>query len=175
MEQEKKTNGARDDALFEALGKSRKQRRRRILMTVGITLLTLAVVLVVGVAALRRQVREKFASLDTEVLSYTVSRGTISSLVSGSGTLSNVDAQELTVPEGVEVTQTLVEYGDIVKEGDLLALVEMATVRSAMTDIQDEIKSLDKQLAAAKEDTVSSGVTAGVSGRVKTLYGKEGD
>ena len=58
-------------------------------------------VLVVGVAALRRQVREKFASLDTEVLSYTVSRGTISSLVSGSGTLSNVDAEELTVPEGV--------------------------------------------------------------------------
>ena len=175
MEQEKNTNGAKDDALFEALGKSRKQRRRRILLTVGITLLTLAVVLVVGVAALRRQVREKFASLDTEVLSYTVSRGTISSVVSGSGTLSNVDAQELTVPEGVEVTETLVEYGDIVKEGDLLALVEMATVRSAMTDVQDEIKSLDKQLASAKEDTVSSGVTAGVSGRVKTLYGEVGD
>ena len=81
----------KDDALFEALGKSKKKKRRKIVRTVISIVLIAALVLVIGVTVLQRRVREEFASQDLEILSYEVVTGTISTVVSGSGTLQNVD------------------------------------------------------------------------------------
>lgn len=75
----------RDDALFEALGKNKKRRKRRIRITVLSTVLVLAVTAAAGIVFLRRQVREQFSSSRGEVLSYAVTTGSISTLVSGSG------------------------------------------------------------------------------------------
>ena len=163
-----------DDALFEALGKSRKARKRKIIRTVLIIAAVLAVGLIAGVSILRRQVRKQFASSSQEVLSAAAERGTISTVVSGSGTLANVDTETVSVPSGVEVTEILVEFGDTVKEGDLLATVDMASVRTAMSDLQGEIEDLDDQIADADGDTVSSYVSAGVPGRVKIIYAEKG-
>ena len=51
----------------------------------------------------------------------------------------------------------------------------MATVRSAMSNLQDEIDSLDNQIAKADGDKASTRVAAGVPGRLKVLWGEEGD
>lgn len=159
----------RDDALFEALDKTKKAKKRKIIRTIVI----IVVVLIAGVSILQRQVRKQFASSSDEVLSAQAERGTISTVVSGSGMLTNVDTETISVPSGVEVTEILVEYGDTVQEGDLLATVDMASVRTAMSELQDEIKSLDKQITSADGDTVSSYVSAGVPGRVKILYAEK--
>ena len=58
--------------------------------------LILALTLVVGLSILRKQVRERFASEAAEVKSYAVTTGTISTVVSGSGTLQNVDIESVT-------------------------------------------------------------------------------
>ena len=163
-----------DEALFEALGRSRKAKKRKIIRTVVIIAVVLAVVLIGGVSILQRRVREQFASSSQEVLQAEAQRGTISTVVSGSGMLSNVDTETVSVPSGVEVTEILVEYGDTVSEGDLLATVDMATVRSAMASLQAEIDDLDEQITNAEGDTVNSYIYAGVSGRVKALYGETG-
>lgn len=165
----------KDDALFEALGKSKKKKKRALLRTVLVIVLVMAAALTVLVTTLRNRVREQFASNKTEVLSAQVERGTINTLVSGSGILVNVDTQSLTVPEGVEVTQLLVDFGDAVAEGDLLALVDSATVRTAMAQVQTQIDDLDEQLRTAESDRVSSDIRAGVAGRVKVLYAQTGD
>lgn len=159
-----------DEALFEALGKSKKAKKRKIIRTILIVVLVLAVVLVAGVSILQRQVRRQFASSSEEVLSAQAERGTISTVVSGSGMLTNVDTETVSVPSGVEVTEILVAYGDAVREGDLLAIVDMASVRSAMSELQSEIEKLDDQITDAEGDTVSSYISAGVPGRVKILY-----
>ena len=163
-----------DDALFEALGKSRKVKKRKILRTVLIIAVVLVAALIAGVSILQRQVRKQFASSSQEVLRAAAERGTISTVVSGSGTLTNVDTETVSVPSGVEVTETLVEFGDTVKEGDLLATVDMASVRTAMSDLQGKIENLDDQIADADGDTVSSYVSAGVPGRVKAIYAEKG-
>lgn len=165
----------RDDALFEALDKSKKEKKRRIIRTLAILILVLAGLLIVLVSTLQRRVREEFASRDTEVESYAVQTGTISTLVSGSGMLMNVDTETLTVPEGVEVTEILVDPGDVVAQGDLLATVDVATVRSALSELQSEIQSLDSQISAARSDSVSAVVSTGIGGRVKAMYAREGD
>lgn len=178
-EKQQKTNEMppliqKDEALFEALGKSKKKKKRKIIRTVISILLVLAIVLVAGVSILRRRVREQFAMSDVEVKSYEVTTGTISTVVSGSGTLQNVDTETVTFPTGVELTDILVSYGDTVEAGDLIATVDMGTVRSAMSEIQTTIEDLDEQIHDAEGDKVSSYIKAGVSGRVKILYAEKG-
>ena len=168
------TLNTRDDALFEALNQSRKAKKRKLVKTIVTIVAILAVVLIAGVSILRRQVREQFGGSGEEVLSEQAERGTISTVVSGSGMLLNVDTETISVPSGVEVTEILVAYGDTVEEKDLLAVVDMATVRTAMSELQEEIEDLDDQITDAEGDTVSSYVSAGVPGRVKILYAEEG-
>ena len=166
---------SREDALFEALGKSKKRKKRKILITVAAIIAVVAIVLVVGTSVLQRRVREQFASEDDEVLKHTVETGTISTLVSGSGTLTNVDAEAIAIPEGVELTEILVENGDTVEENQLLALADMATVRSALSTLQDTIDDLDDSIYDADGDEASTRVSAGVPGRIKILYGEVDD
>ena len=174
---EKVSNGmtplqSKDDALFETLNRNKKEKKKKLIRTVVMIIVIIAIILVVGVSVLRRQVREQFGGEAQEVLSELAQRGTISTVVSGSGILLNVDTETITVPAGVEVTDILVAYGDTVEEGDLLAVVDMATVRTAMSELQEEIEDLDDQITDAEGDTVSSYVSAGVPGRVKIIYGE---
>ena len=164
----------RDDALFEALGKNKKRRKRRIIVTVVSIVLVLAMIAVVGVSFLQRRVREQFASNQGEVLSYEVSTGSISTVVSGSGSLTDVDLNSITVPEGVEITEVKVKTNQAIAKGDILATVDMASVISAMADLQTQIEDLDEQLSDAEDDAASTTIYAGVTGRVKAIFGEAG-
>lgn len=164
----------KDDALFEALGKSKKQKRKKVARTVVSIIAILAVVLVVGVITLQRQITQEFATGDADVRSYAVTTGTVSTVVSGSGTLQNVDTESAAVPSGVELTEILVSYGDKVEAGTLIASADMGSVRSAMAALQTTLEELDEQISDAADDKVSTYLRSGVSGRVKILYAEKG-
>ena len=163
----------RDDALFETLGKNKKRKRRRIIITVVSIVLALAIIAVVGVSFLQRHVREQFASNQGEVLSYKVTTGSISTVVSGSGSLTDVDLESITVPEGVEITEVKVKRNQAITTGDILATVDMASVVSAMADLQVQIEELDEQISDAEDDSASTRIKAGVNGRVKAIFGEK--
>ena len=146
----------RDDALFETLGKNKKRKKRKIIITVVSLVLVLAMIAVVGVSFLQRQVWEQFASNQGEVLSYEVTTGSISTVVSGSGSLTDVDLEEITVPDGVEITEVIVKRNQSITEGDILATVDMASVVSAMADLQAQIEELDEQISDAEDDAAST-------------------
>ena len=163
----------RDDALFETLGKNKRRKKRKIILTVISIVLVLAIVAVVGVTIAQKRVREQFASNQGEVKSYEVSTGSISTVVSGSGSLTDVDLETVTVPTGVEITEVLVKPNQTVTAGDILAKVEMSSVVSAMADLQSQIEELDKQLTDAEDDAADTTVYAGVTGRVKAIFATE--
>ena len=167
-------NVQRDDALFETLGKNKKRKRRRIIITVVSIVLVLAIIAVTGVGFLQRRVREQFASNQGEVLSFDVTTGSISTVVSGSGSLTDVDLNSITVPEGVEITEVKVKTNQAIAKGDILAMVDMASVISAMADLQVQIEDLDEQLSDAEDDAASTTIYAGVTGRVKAIFGEAG-
>lgn len=168
-------SGGRDDALFVALDKNRKRKRRRIIITVVSIVAVAAILAVVGVSFLRRQVKEQFGGTGAEVLSHTVSAGTISTVVSGSGSLTDVDLEQITVPAGVTVNEVLVKKNASVDKGTVLATVDMSSVISAMADLQTQIDELDDEISDAEDDATGTSVTAGVSGRVKKIFAKKGD
>ena len=163
----------RSEELFDTLSKNKKLKKRKLLRTVISIIIVIALILIGVVVRLRNRVDDKFAITAANVLEYQVTTGTIHSLVSGSGTLAQVDLEALTVPAGVEIDEVIAERNDAVKVGDLLATVDMSTVMTALADVQAQLDALDEQIAAAKGDQVNSYLSAGISGRVKQIFAEE--
>lgn len=161
------------EALFETLSKNKKMRRRKVIRTVLMIIGILAIILVATVILLTKKVEKRFAAAAAEVQTHVVTTGTIHTIVSGSGVLTEEDLEEISVPSGVEVNEVMVDAGDAVRKGDLLATVDMATVMTSLSSLQDQMNQLDKSINAAKGEEAGTQITAGVSGRVKILYAQE--
>ncbi len=172
---DKELSASRGDELFEAMEEEKKRRKKKIIRTAVIVAVVAAIVMFIGVSVLRKSVQNRFDFSVFQVQSAQVTRGTISTVVSGSGTLSAVDVEEISVPKGVEVEEISVKAGKEVKKGDLLVKVNMTSVSSTLSSVQAEIDEIDDAISDAEGDTVSSTVTAGVSGRIKRIFAKKGD
>lgn len=176
METDKNTPSAQgDDALFEALDKNKRKKQRRILIAAVSAAAVLVIAAITGIFFLQRRVQDAFSSDQGEVLSAPVNVGTISSVVVGTGTLAEMDLEAITVPEGVQITEVPVKVNQIVAPGDVLAMVDMTSVMNTLADLQAQIEELDRLIRKAGDDAVSSALRAGVSGRVKAVYAKDGD
>lgn len=158
------------EALFESLRKSKEAGRRRRRKRVITLLAVIGVALIAGALLLRGIVTERFGEDDVEVLSYEAVRSTISTTVSGTGSLAGVDSEAIVLPAGVEIIEIAVRAGETVAAGDVLATVNMSTVVSTLAGLQAELDALDDSLADAEGDKVSGTIRAGVSGRVKAIY-----
>lgn len=165
----------RDDALFEAIKKRKKKKRRKIIRIVVFVLLLLALGLTVGVRYLQRQVKINLADDDKEISTAKVTVGSISTQVSGSGTLLNVDEDSITVPAGVTIDEVVVTANETVREGQVLARVNTVSVLNAMDSLQQEMSSLDSKLYEASADTIDNYISSGVEGRVKKIYAQVED
>ena len=119
LRQPEAAEAERDEALFHSLQKRKQAKKRRTTRRVIILLLTAAVCLTGGVIYLRRRVTHSLVS-NSDVSSAQARRGSISTTVSGSGTLANVDEEEITVPYGVVIDEVLVSIS--IDELDILTL-----------------------------------------------------
>lgn len=164
---------ARDEELFRSLAKKKKKRKRRLIRTVVILLVLLAAGVTGAIFFLRRKVTQQFASSGAEVIAYTAQTGSISTTVSGSGTLANIGEETVTLPSGVSVEEVLVSANEPVEKGDVLATVDLASVMSVMADVQTQLSELDEKITEAGNDTVNTSVAAGLSGRIKKLYAEK--
>ncbi len=159
-----------NDQLFEQLAKRKRRRRIRTVIIVVLIILAVIAALAITVSRLRQKVLEEYNSHKQEVLSYTVVRDTLTTNVSGSGTLTQVDLETVKVPAGVEILDVLVEAEEEVEEGQILATLNMSTVLSSMASVKTQLDDLDQQIATAKKDEVDPYMTAGVDGRIKELF-----
>lgn len=150
---------------------SAAQKKKLILIiAAAVVLITAAVVI------LRKSVSEKYGKKDdAEILSAEVTRGSISTSVSGSGQLSDDDVETLDIPDGVELEEIKAVRGSKVEAGDLLATVDLNTVMLAMSTVSDELDTLDDEINSAVSDSVSSYISSSVSGRVKKIYAAAGE
>ena len=156
------------------LGKAQKRKKtvQRVIAVIALVL----VVLLAAVLQVRKNVRRQVTAQNSStVKSAQVTTGSIQAAVSGSGTLTSEDVEDLSVPATVKVEKLYVEQGDTVEAGTILAGVNPSTVLSSLSSVQDSLDSLDKSIRKAESSTVSSSVKAGVTGRVKTVYAEKGD
>lgn len=140
-----------------------------------IILALVAVVLTALVLMLRNRVKQQFGGEEQQVLSASVTTGSISSSVYGSGLLADEDVEQLEIPSGVDVETLYVSRGEKVEEGQLLASAEQNSVVTAMAAVTAEIDALDESIASAMAQTADTLISSAVSGRVKKIYAQYGD
>ena len=103
-----------------------------------------------------------------------VKKGNISNTITGTGNLELDDAEAVSIPSGLTIEDVLVESGDYVSAGTVLANVDSASVQTAMDEIQSELEELDEKIRTCQEDEDANAVVSSVSGRVKAIYVEEG-
>ena len=154
----------------------KKNRRRKTLSTVLILLAILIAGAAVGIKYLRQHVTENYGSKSSdEAQTATVTVGSISTTITGSGTLSAQETTDVSIPSTVALRSLCVEEGDTVTEGDILAYLDLTSVMSVMNDLQTELEELDSDIADAAKETVNNVMKSTVVGRVKGIYCEAGD
>jgi HlyD family secretion protein len=81
-----------------------------------------------------------------------VERGTIRVSIDGSGSLAPNDEVALAFSGGGEVTEVLVDVGDAVRAGDVLARLDDAEAREAVTDAELQVAQAEIDLALARAE-----------------------
>ncbi|NLB10357.1 MAG: hypothetical protein GX834_04740 [Clostridiaceae bacterium] len=149
-------------------------KRRTIRVVISIVIISSA--LTAGVLILKNKVTEKYGeNSDAKIQTATASLGSISTTVSGSGNMEDEDVEAVEILSIVEIEEIIVEIGDRIEEGDLIAKVEMSSVVSSLSYLQDKLDALDEQLKDASDDSANSSPKMAVTGRVKEIYAEEGD
>jgi len=155
-------------AVSSSTDKKEKRRIKKWPFIVGGVVLAviIAVVLLVTLAK---------PKADTSVLSTEVSKNDIVSTVTGTGSLTSDEALDIELPVGLEIEEVLVSEGDMVNEGDPIAVVNTASVLSLIETVQDELEDIDTKINKAENETTSESVKTYVSGRVKEILVSVGD
>lgn len=153
------------------MNRTRIKSKKKIVMTVLLVLMVAVIGVVLGTRLLRRQVESRFAGGNAqEISTAAVTKGSISTSAAGTGTLEDDDVETVQIPKAVEVKQVHAVRGKTVEENAVLATVNTPSVISAMSDVQSQLDTLDKQLQSATNETVRSSITAKLAGRVKAVY-----
>jgi len=151
--------------------KSSKKKKRILVCAIAAGLVTAAGVWFFAVRPRRGMVMAKGTP---EAMSTEVESGSISTTVVGTGTLQNDTAGAVRIPEGLTMEEVLVESGDAVQEGDVLAKVNAASVLKALSEAQEELEALDGEINEAKDKEESVYVKTYIAGRVKKIYAGAG-
>ena len=151
--------------------KKKKKSFWKILLIVIILLIVAAMVILPFLLDKAKNATKSTAS----ILNGTVERGTLEKTLSGAGTITDEDAVEVTVPDGVELTEYLVQEGQYVTEGTDLARVDKTSVLQLISTLQTNLAYVEEQMVDA-EDTASTGkIVAKTGGKVMKIYAGVGD
>lgn len=157
--------------MFHKGRKVKKSKKKKI-----ISLIVVVAVAGTSGAVVYRKVRWPVAAATevSKVQTAEVKKGNISNTITGTGNLELDDAEAVSIPSGLTIEDVLVESGDYVSAGTVLANVDSASVQTAMDEIQSELKELDEKIRTCQEDEDENAVVSSVSGRVKAIYVEEG-
>ena len=152
--------------------KQRRRRRVRNACIAGAAALAVVIAAAVLIPALTA------GGEDASVLTYqaaAVTEGEISASVSGSGTLSALNAASFTAPADATVEEVLVLPGARVSAGDTILTLSSDTLDEELETLRDELESVNESLAGARQEAASRYVTAGRAGVVKEILAASGD
>ena len=157
--------------MFHKGRKVKKSKQKKI-----ISLIVVVAVAGTSGAVVYRKVRRPVAAATevSKVQTAEVKKGNISNTITGTGNLELDDAEAVSIPSGLTIGDVLVESGDYVSAGTVLANVDSASVQTAMDEIQSELEELDEKIRTCQEDEDANAVVSSVSGRVKAIYVEEG-
>lgn len=138
-----------------------------------ITLLCVILAIALIIASLPSGI-SAVTKVNSKVLSAVPEENTISTVLSGGGTLSPQEGTAQSLPQALELETYYVKNGQTVSEGDPIAQVDLVAVKAAISELQEVIDTLDAAIASESSKTNDSVIRSGTAGRVKKIYAREG-
>ena len=151
-----------------------KQKKKQIRKYISWVLIVCIVALLACLPMIAGN-EEAASGPQASILTAKAERRDITASVLTGGTLIAEDAVEITVPAAVKIKEYLVSNGDTVTEGQIVATVDRVSVMTAITQVQDAMKTLQQSLNDVSSDTESVRISATAGGTVKAIYGAAGE
>ena len=145
--------------------KSKKQTKKWLLI-LGIIIAVVAIIYVI--------ISKKNPTI-ASTRTATAEKGNISVTVVGSGNLEYDDSLDIEIPSNIVVNEVLVETGDTIQEGEILATIDPVSISTEIESIKSQIIEIDKQINDELDPPETEKIYANLAGRVKKIYAEEGE
>jgi multidrug resistance efflux pump len=139
----------------------KKKKKKKIKRIVILTVLVL--ILAAGGFGLWRLL---FHEEEQQILADPVSRGSITSMVEGSGVARAKESASITLTDGGKVLDVYVSEGDFVHKGDPLYRIDSTDAEAALTAAQKTLSNYEKELNALYDAYSDLTVTASYAGKL---------
>ena len=149
--------------------KKKKSRKKWIILGV---VLVIVVLIVIGYLNMRANL-EALAKTTYDIVD--VQRGTIEVKVKGAGTAQPLVDQTVYAPFTGTVVDVMAEDGDVVAEGDVIAVFTSDALDAERDTTQQQIDEIDAAIATMRSTSGTDAVRSPVAGTVKALYAKADD
>ena len=149
---------------------------RRVALWPAFLLLLGALALVVFLFPVNEEEEpEDGAVTNTRLITGTVEKKDLTSLIQSAGYLEEQEAVTLEIPASVTVESVCVKNGDTVTAGQIVAKADKTSVMKAVAAVHEVMDVIDGQLQEAHEAKGENALTAPVGGIVKVVYAEPGD
>lgn len=151
-------------------GKTRKPLSKKQIIIISAAV---AVAAAVAVFAVVKKSSKKKS--DGETATARVTRGSISRVLEGSGTLEAIDQYEVSALVSGDVTADYFEEGDMVSKDQVLYKIDASSIEKNIDKAQNALSQSKMSYSEAVEAYSDLTVSAPCKGVIKTLYIKNGD
>ena len=144
-----------------------KRRRKKIMLIIPAAVICAAGAGTVGYFKVAHT--KPVQNVTAQAQSAEAKKGNLSKTIVGTGNLELAEAEDQDAPSGLEISEVMVESGDDVKEGDVLAVVDESSILEAMEQVQEEISQLDESIQEYQDSDEENVIESSVGGRVKKI------
>ena len=144
-----------------------KRRRKKLMVIIPVAVVCVAGAGTVGYFKVAHT--KPVQNVTVQAQSAEAKKGNLSKTIVGTGNLELAEAEDQDAPSGLELSEVMVESGDEVKEGDVLAVVDESSILEAMEQVQEEISQLDESIQEYQDSDEENVIESSVSGRVKKI------
>ncbi|MBQ2897650.1 MAG: HlyD family efflux transporter periplasmic adaptor subunit [Clostridia bacterium] len=138
-------------------------------------IIAIALILVIVLVFINAFGSKKQTSSNATYSEYTVSKGDISVIISGSGTIKANEQYDITSLVTGDVLSSNFEEGDIVQEGAVLYEIDTESVKNSIEKAKNSVETAKMSYDDALEDVSNLNVKANCSGVITKVYIKDGD
>lgn len=144
-----------------------KRRRKKLMVIIPVAVVCVAGAGTVGYFKVAHT--KPVQNVTVQAQSAEAKKENLSKTIVGTGNLELAEAEDQDAPSGLEISEVMVESGDEVKEGDVLAVVDESSILEAMEQVQEEISQLDESIQEYQDSDEENVIESSVSGRVKKI------
>ncbi len=143
-----------------------KKKKTMVLIAAGVAAVIAAIVLIVSLTG---------GEETKKILTAKVTRGDVTKVIEGSGTIKAIDQYEITALVTGEILKDYFEEGQEVKEGELLYEIDTSDIENSIEKSRASLEKSQLSYEQSLETVTNLTVRAPITGTIQEVYIENGD